>query len=562
MSVKTAGVGHFQIPTAPAAGVSVTSGSANVYTTTAVQLIASTAAALFITGIHAEAAAASAATYKSVQLMIGGAGAETVIGQYLVPMSTGSTVALGYRPIFPPIPVAISQRISAKTADSVGAQATLITIECIAQSNVVDGGTLEAVNVTQWNGTNVATPATAGIPDVNVKNINNVATTGVTTINANQGTTQPINFTGTAASALVKGDTVDWNGTAVAAPATAGIPEVNVKNINNVSTSPVTTVKAVQGLTTADTITTTTNLTNLPSIPANWLTAAGIAASALNGKGDWNIGKTGYALSAAGVQAIWDALTSALTTVGSIGKLLVDNINATISSRSTYAGGAVASVTAAVTVGTNNDKTGYSLSAAGIQAIWDALTSALTTVGSIGKFIVDNADSAGVTTLLARLTSGRATNLDNLDATVSSRLATSGYTAPPTVAAIRTEMDTNSTKLDATVSSRLAAASYTAPDNADILLIKAKTDNLPAAPAAVSDIPTANANADALLKRDWTVVSGEASRSVMNALRFIRNKFSTTAHAGQVTVYKEDDVTEAFTKTVTTDPTAGVIVEG
>ena len=45
--------------------------------------------------------------------------------------------------------------------------------------------------------------------------------------------------------------------------------------------------------------------------------------------------KTGYALSSAGVQAIWDALTSALTTVGSIGKLLVDNINATIGSRAT-----------------------------------------------------------------------------------------------------------------------------------------------------------------------------------------------------------------------------------
>lgn len=43
--------------------------------------------------------------------------------------------------------------------------------------------------------------------------------------------------------------------------------------------------------------------------------------------------KTGYALSSAGIQAIWDALTSALTTVGSIGKLIVDNLNATISSR-------------------------------------------------------------------------------------------------------------------------------------------------------------------------------------------------------------------------------------
>lgn len=37
---------------------------------------------------------------------------------------------------------------------------------------------------------------------------------------------------------------------------------------------------------------TVTTLTNLPSIPANWLTAAGIAASALNGKGDWMLSYT------------------------------------------------------------------------------------------------------------------------------------------------------------------------------------------------------------------------------------------------------------------------------
>ena len=48
----------------------------------------------------------------------------------------------------------------------------------------------------------------------------------------------------------------------------------------------------------------------------------------------------------------------------------------------------------AVTVGTNNDKTGYGLSAAAVQAIWDALTAALTTVGSIGKLLVDRIDAA------------------------------------------------------------------------------------------------------------------------------------------------------------------------
>lgn len=66
-----------------------------------------------------------------------------------------------------------------------------------------------------------------------------------------------------------------------------------------------------------------------------------------------------------------------------------------------------------VTVGTNNDKSGYSLSAAGIQAIWDALTSALTTAGSIGKLLVDN-----------------------INATISSRLASASYTTPPSVADI------------------------------------------------------------------------------------------------------------------------------
>ena len=76
--------------------------------------------------------------------------------------------------------------------------------------------------------------------------------------------------------------------------------------------------------------------------------------------------KAGFSLSSAGIQAIWDALTTALTTASSIGKLLVDNINATIASRSSLSAAdvwsvATRSLTEAVTVGTNNDKTGYSL---------------------------------------------------------------------------------------------------------------------------------------------------------------------------------------------------------
>lgn len=49
-------------------------------------------------------------------------------------------------------------------------------------------------------------------------------------------------------------------------------------------------------------------------------------------------------------------------------------------------------------------------------------------------------DNTGITTLTSRLTSTRAGNLDNLDASVSSRLASASYTIPPTVSAIATEV--------------------------------------------------------------------------------------------------------------------------
>lgn len=95
-----------------------------------------------------------------------------------------------------------------------------------------------------------------------------------------------------------------------------------------------------------------------------------------------NSDKTGYSLSAAGIQAIWDALTSALTTTGSIGKLLVDNINATISSRSSHSAADVWAVaTRILTAGTNIvlakgiEVTGFNdLSAAQVNAeVVDAL---------------------------------------------------------------------------------------------------------------------------------------------------------------------------------------------
>lgn len=87
--------------------------------------------------------------------------------------------------------------------------------------------------------------------------------------------------------------------------------------------------------------------------------------------------------------------------------------------------------------------------------------------------------------------------------------------------------------LDAAVSTRLAAGSYTAPDNAtisaiagyvdtEVAAIKAKTDNLPASPAATADIPTAAQNAAALLDLsdgiETSITPRQAMRLILAAL--------------------------------------------
>lgn len=71
-------------------------------------------------------------------------------------------------------------------------------------------------------------------------------------------------------------------------------------------------------------------LTALPNAAA---AASGGLLTFGTGTGQLNPSGGAVALTAAAVQAIWDALTSALTVVGSIGKRLVDNIDAAVTSR-------------------------------------------------------------------------------------------------------------------------------------------------------------------------------------------------------------------------------------
>lgn len=125
-----------------------------------------------------------------------------------------------------------------------------------------------------------------------------------------------------------------WNGSAVAAPATAGVPRVAIEQAADFAQAAADKVWSTAART----------LTSFGTLIADIWT---YATRALTDKAE-------FTLSTAGIQAIWDRATSALTTVGSIGKLVVDNVNATISSRSSHAAADIWAVaTRLLTAGTN-----------------------------------------------------------------------------------------------------------------------------------------------------------------------------------------------------------------
>lgn len=66
-----------------------------------------------------------------------------------------------------------------------------------------------------------------------------------------------------------------------------------------------------------------------------------------------------------------------------------------------------------------------------------------------------------------------------------------------------------------------------------------------------------NTIADAVLKRDMSAVTGAAARSPLNALRFLRNRWSVSG--GTLTVRAEDDSTTAWTASVTESGSANPI---
>ena len=242
--------------------------------------------------------------------------------------------------------------------------------------------------------------------------------------------------------------------------------------------------------------------------------------------------KTGYSLSAGGIQAIWDALTSALTTSGSIGKWIVDKLDVVVSTRLATSG-----YTAPPSVGAIADQ------------VWDEILSGHAVSGSTGEAL-SAAGAAGdpwATALPGAYGAGTAGAIvgTNLDATVTSRLATSGYTAPLSAAGTRTAVGLAIANLDTQIGTLATAAALDTVDNfldtevtailtavdTEVGAIKAKTDNLPSDPADESLLEAAIIAAAA---PSAAVVAAQVRTELATELARIDAATSTRATPAQV----------------------------
>lgn len=148
---------------------------------------------------------------------------------------------------------------------------------------------------------------------------------------------------------------------------------------------------------------------------------------------------------------------------------------------------------ATVTVGTNNDKTGYSLS----QAFPTNFSSLAITAGG-AVTVGTNSDKTGYS-----LSQSFPSNFASLAITAGGAMTvgTNGDKTGYSVSALGNDIITAaSLNADAVteIQAGLATSSALSTVGGNVTAIKAKTDNLPAAPAAVGDIPTAVQNGSAV----------------------------------------------------------------
>jgi hypothetical protein len=220
----------------------------------------------------------------------------------------------------------------------------------------------------------------------------------------------------------------------------------------------------------------------------------------------------------------------------------LSRLDAAVSSRSTFDGTSVGSVTNPVTVGTVNDKSGYSLS------------TPPPTAEEVRQEIDSNSTKLDVAVSTRSTFDGGAVDSVTNPVTVGTNNDKGGYSLssnPPSVVQIRQEMDTNSTKLanlDATISSR---STYNGgPVESVTGSVKSVTD-----PVSVTIDPAVIAEGiDGVFDAPLAELSSipPANGSLKQAIKFLfyyfRNKRTVTST--QETLYKDNGVTQLGVSTL------------
>ena len=363
---------------------------------------------------------------------------------------------------------------------------------------------------------NAAAGASGGLPTaidgsgrVDVGKINSVATTSVTAVGANIGSSQALTFD---ANNLLKVDVEDWKGAVAAAMTGDAYARLGVPAGASVSAD----IAAVK--------------TDVDALPSATTTAGAVwdvtMASHLTS------GTTGAALNAAGAAGDpWSTTLPGAYGAGTAGYIIGHNIDAQVSTRLATSG---------YTAPDNSD----------IATVLSDLTSGtLTIYGQVGaiKAKTDNlpASPAATSDIPSAATVAGAV----WDVTLSSHL-TAGTTGHA-LNASGSAGDPWSTALPGSYGA--GTAGYVLGHNLDALVSSR------AAPGDAMTLTSGERTsvADTLLDRNMATGADSSSssvRTVRSALRTNRNKVVISGTT--LTVYKEDDTTVAYTATLTTDSSA------
>ena len=370
-------------------------------------------------------------------------------------------------------------------------------------------------------------------------------------------------------------------GTAVSSPATAGVLDVNLKNIANAAVS---TSSAQLGVNVVNAGATAwgSGAITAGSIASDAITAAKIAAGAIdNATFAADVGSTAYATNIIALAADKAIANAALATAANLAaaKTVVDAVKVKTdylpSATAGAAGGvfiagsnAATSITTALTANITGNLSGSVGSVSGaVGSVTGAVGSVTGAVGSVTGNVGGNVVGA-VGSVTAAVTlptiptnwitaNGIATDAFGAlelatDAAAEIAAAISIPSAATIASQVRTELTTELGRIDVATSTRLATAGYTAPLDAagTRTAVGLATANLD---TQLGDLPTAAENATALLDAANGVETGLTPREALRLTSAALAGKISGAETTTVVIRNTADTKDRITATVDAD---------